>query len=735
MVLLLTLLVILMGCDNGSVSDSAAEKSSGLVKVCLNVDGDSEMSQKALWVDNYVGASLKYQYNAVPQWDTTGAAVSIQGATDWKAINYSDNMSLGYFTPGQWVFGVRILLHDNNEETEDTVIYEGFSSVISVANRSVEVTVEVHKLTTGASAGAVSINVTAPTIDAANDYLTVSYSANASITINAQSGAEHYSVNNGITTYKYTFNNLSAGEYDFTLRHSSGGIGGAVAVELRSGEMAVISGYLESGTWQLGSLVVPVYAVGINKNAYGNVRLNTTVAVVGDTVSFELDPLSGSRVTAYSVTRDDNGDEVTCIPNGGSLYSFIMPDADVTVNATFAAVNTDIDIDDFNFYFLKLYKKYKNTVHSFGRSDNPPLVEFKAIQDVKIWYDDGKIYWHSANNNIMKFAAGSMEGFFKDSVLLNIDLRGIDTSAVTSMAHLFDNCEKLRTVNLTGLNTTKVTDMSYMFNYAGHENIPRTAKWGHTTHNGKGLVVTGLDSLDTTNVKNMSHMFYTCSIDTLSVASFDVGNVRDFSYMFSGESKNNYADFWYNIFPSLDVAGWNVGEKVPASENGNPVYINMEHMFDMCNELTSLAMTDDPDDANAGWDFTRVNNMASMFNRCEAATSLIFPKHTVLTNVTDMLSLFCRIRYLPLNGDGGWKDIFSRWDISGNTSINFTASSSVHGSGDSPNRVIQNDAQDLKSAIQQFDSYNSNIKIKIGGNNLGSVENQRLEKVVIQNQE
>ena len=117
--LLLTLLVLLTGCDNGSVSDSSASnKSSGLVKVCLTVDGDSSDLQKAVSASGDYWTSFTYQYNAVPQWVAPDGS-KIHGVADWTLINYSAGMSLGYYSPGPWVFGIQI-------KNGSSVIYEGF---------------------------------------------------------------------------------------------------------------------------------------------------------------------------------------------------------------------------------------------------------------------------------------------------------------------------------------------------------------------------------------------------------------------------------------------------------------------------------------------------------------------------------------------------------------------------------------------------------------------------------
>lgn len=66
----------------------------------------------------------------------------------------------------------------------------------------------------------------------------------------------------------------------------------------------------------------------------------------------------------------------------------------------------------------------------------------------------GKIY-ANANSSCM---------FSGLSSLISIDELGLlDTSNVTDMSYMFDNCDELISLNLSGLNTSNVTDMIYMF--------------------------------------------------------------------------------------------------------------------------------------------------------------------------------------------------------------------------------------------------------------------------------
>lgn len=726
-ILILILSLILTGCDNGSASDST---SANLVKVSLTVgDNASNVAQKIVSVNGGISNNLTYEYMAEALWTSS----NIHGETSWTRISYSNaDTNLGYFTSGQWKFSVRILDGSN-------VVYRGASTTY-IAPGNANVTVLVSKQFEDAAAGQVHIYVTAPTL--AGENLGISYTlGNATTNLGNASATSA----NGITTFEYTATDLAAGEYTFFLNYLSGSSGAAVAVDLRPGEEAQITGHLDNGIWQVGYLYLKLHTITINASC--NVNTNVSSAAIGDRVSFSIEPLEGTILNEDGI-RVTYGDNQIIIPEEsvGGLYTFTMPDADVTINAIYEGISQNINIAYFKAAVKMLYD-YNPAAEKFGRVADPlgnPQLKHYGIKNVTLWYDSGekKICWYSGSD-IVKLQPGSMANFFKDfATLKDIDLKGFDTSDVSSMAHIFDGCLKLQSVDLTGCDTSSVKDMSYMFSKAGYNNIGNKTnnKWKHVTHTNP-LVITGLNTINsetekpyfnTENVENMSHMFYACSMDTVNVSTFDVGKVRDFSYMFSGECDSGWTHFCYNKFPSLAVSGWKVGKNVPATENGQPVYINMAHMFDMCNELEGLSLTSNANDEAAGWDFSKVNNMEGMFNRCEAATYIVFPKHTVLTNVTTMLSVFCRNRYFPMgsgNGDGGFTDIFSRWDLRANNIIEFKASI-PNNNGDSPNRLVQNDTEAFKTQ-RTFTTYGG-LQFKIGGNSLASVTDQRLEKVVTQ---
>ena len=83
-----------------------------------------------------------------------------------------------------------------------------------------------------------------------------------------------------------------------------------------------------------------------------------------------------------------------------------------------------------------------------------------------------------------------------------------DTSNVTIMAGMFQNCKNLISLDLSNFNTNNVTSMSNMF--CGCNN----------------LITLDLSSFNTSNVTNMREMFYDCTkLTALNISNFDMTNI------------------------------------------------------------------------------------------------------------------------------------------------------------------------------------------------------------------
>ena len=136
--------------------------------------------------------------------------------------------------------------------------------------------------------------------------------------------------------------------------------------------------------------------------------------------------------------------------------------------------------------------------------------------------------------------------------LTSLDVSSFDTSNVIYMGSMFRDCSSLTALNLSNFNTSNVTDMRNMF------------------YGCNSLTSLDLSSFNTSNVTTMQSMFEECtSLTSIDLSSFNTSNVTDMSLMFSVCSS----------LTSLDVSNFNI-DKVT----------NMVYMFIDCTKLTSVNM-------------------------------------------------------------------------------------------------------------------------------------------------
>ena len=156
-------------------------------------------------------------------------------------------------------------------------------------------------------------------------------------------------------------------------------------------------------------------------------------------------------------------------------------------------------------------------------------------------------------------------GFYNDNTKL-VYVPNIDTSNVTSMQFMFQNCSSVTSV--PAFDTSNVNTMEYMFsNCSSLKKVPL---------------------FNTSNVTNMRYMFNNCYSIT-SVPAFDTSNV------------NTMEDMFYNC-KSLKT--------VPAFDTSNVT--NMRDMFKNCYSITSVPM----------FNTSNVTNMKNMLSNCESITSV-----------------------------------------------------------------------------------------------------------------
>lgn len=102
----------------------------------------------------------------------------------------------------------------------------------------------------------------------------------------------------------------------------------------------------------------------------------------------------------------------------------------------------------------------------------------------------------------------------------SLDLSSFNTSNVTTMNHMFQNCSALKSINLSSFDISNVTSMSYTFN--GCSDLERL----------------DLSNFDTRNLTNVDSMFYNCSsLVSLNLSGCDFSKVNSLMNTFYPCSK------------------------------------------------------------------------------------------------------------------------------------------------------------------------------------------------------
>lgn len=189
------------------------------------------------------------------------------------------------------------------------------------------------------------------------------------------------------------------------------------------------------------------------------------------------------------------------------------------------------------------------------------------------------------NNAKFDFSSSGSSGKLL-SYLTTVDLSGWDTSNITDMNHLFQNCNSITSLDVSNFNTGKVTDMSYMFFYCS------------------SLKTLDLSSFNTSKVNSFysfTRMFSGCS----SLKALDLSNF-DFSNTYAYENSGLTGLFYY--CNSLETITF------PSTVTFNNLGVSFNEMFNNCSSLTSLDLS--------GFDTSNVKYMNNMFRDCSKLTNL-----------------------------------------------------------------------------------------------------------------
>ena len=387
------------------------------------------------------------------------------------------------------------------------------------------------------------------------------------------------------------------------------------------------------------------YSVSIASTEHGSISVDKTTAIIGETVTVTTSPEPEYRAI-LSIT-DSNGNQTDVTGT-----SFTMPAGNVTVCATFkplvASLKTGTEINS-----ILIELGANSTATQFLPSENPPsagetvyLISTEESEiPVYVWLTETTINYYAPTKQLIPLNPLS-DNLFKSCYSLEaIDLRGFDTSSVTTMSYMFSGCTRLTSLNVSGFDTSSVTNMGSMFrsctgltsldisgfdtssvtnmgsmfnNCSGLTSLDlSTFDTSSVTYMGgmfvgcKGLTSLDLSTFDTSSVTNMGSMFLGCTgLTSLDISGFDTSSVTDMSAMFLG----------YTGLSSLDLSGFDTSSVT-----------DMSAMFASCTGLTSLDLS--------GFDTSSVTNMGSMFNNCSGLTSLNLSGFDT-SSVTNMYNMF-----------------------------------------------------------------------------------------------
>ena len=219
------------------------------------------------------------------------------------------------------------------------------------------------------------------------------------------------------------------------------------------------------------------------------------------------------------------------------------------------------------------------------------------------------------NYQVNKVTFNNSESNSSNTYIYKIDLSGWDTSYITNMNSMFNDCDHLVFVNSSEFNTSNVTNMNSMFS------------------NCKKLASLDVSKWDVSSVTDMGNMFFCFDqyyLNKLDVSNWNVSNVTNMYSMFFGLTS----------LVKLDVSNWNVSN----------VTI-MYSLFANCSSLPSLDVSN--------WNVSNVTDISNMFYDCSSLTSLKLFDLSKLTSITDINKLF-----------GGCKKLIEV-DLSGLDTSNF----------------------------------------------------------------
>ncbi|HAO5607388.1 TPA: BspA family leucine-rich repeat surface protein [Listeria monocytogenes] len=216
--------------------------------------------------------------------------------------------------------------------------------------------------------------------------------------------------------------------------------------------------------------------------------------------------------------------------------------------------------------------------------------------------------------------------FWQCGLLEKLDVSNFDTSSVTNMNNMFADCKSLEILDVSNWDTSSVTSVDSMFRL------------------NTSLKAIDVSNFDTSSVTNMNSMFAACtSLKAIDVSHFDTSSVTTMYGTFAGCNSLEELDVshfdtssvttMYSLFAECNSLG-----ELDVSHFDTSSVTTMAYMFQNCTSLEELDLSN--------FDTSSVTTMAYMFQNCTAVKSLYLDNFTTPKTTTDMFTGTTSLTYL-----------------------------------------------------------------------------------------
>ncbi len=282
--------------------------------------------------------------------------------------------------------------------------------------------------------------------------------------------------------------------------------------------------------------------------------------------------------------------------------------------------------------------------------------------------DDGSILWWSDAKNV--YLTDAARWLWKDLTnCTSINFSGINASLLTSGYYMFAGDSKLEYLDMRSLDTSSLTDMSYMFNdcsllknitFGGRFNTSKVVTMEYLFRNCRNLLRADLRGFDTSNVVNMCAVFINCQkLENIDLSSFNTQKLVNMSYMFQEchalkiidlhsfdtSNVNNMLNLFANCLSAEDIL---VSDKFVTDK-----VTTMDGMFSGCRKMESLSATEEsPERIDVRtFNTSSCTTMYGMFNVCENIKELDLRSFDTssVTNMTMMFSACYNLESVDLS--------------------------------------------------------------------------------------